>query len=409
MRLVIVKSYSRMNQRPDDAAIEERNLTASYNARDLILYAISCGFGSHGKADANFKEFSHSGGSDQLADELQYLYEHHRDFSAVPTFCLALPFWAHQIQKNATSYNIPPFPPPSMSATALIPKKLLRNSGIEDSSTYPILHMWQSIQWNETLPVPSASSATLSTNMKCRILTVAPKKIGTFVTSETKIVEEASQTLICTQQSTTLVLGIPPANVIARDVSSSGSRNVPAPGPTHERAADYEFTYKSTPTQALLYRLASGDSNRIHVLGDDLLLEQLGLGKEARKPILHGLCTFGIATRAILQYVSRQQSNLARTCSTERSSNSNRLTHLEGSFKNPVFIEDILLVKIWNISSQDSGGRKGTPRSQNNNNRQEIVFQVHNLSTGTVAVDQGYAKVSTVGNGLVSRGSFSRL
>ena len=72
----------------------------------------------------------------------------------------------------------------------------------------------------------------------------------------------------------------------------------------------FEADYDTSEAQALLYRL-SGDLNPLHV--DPELATKVGF----KAPILHGLCTYGVATRAILEGlcnhdVSRLKSFTAR-------------------------------------------------------------------------------------------------
>ena len=361
-------------RRHNATVVEDKEFVAFYNSRDLILYALSVGFGSTATDEKK-----------QPHEELKYLYEQHPDFTAVPTFCLALSFWANQNQSNAISYAIPPFPPPSMTATVTIPARYIHSNVNADISTYPILHMWQSIQWHCNLPVPTDASTSIQTLMNCKILTIAPKKIGTFVTSETTIVDETSRSLLCTLQSTALVLGIPKEAVIPMDISQGNNttlKSKPVPVPRKGQPPDFQWTYETSPTQSLLYRLASGDSNRIHVLGDALLSQKLKLG-DTQKPILHGLCTFGIATRAILQYA-------ATTDQTGHTTTASSLTHLEGRFSKPVFIGDTLVVKLWDMSSSLKNQGKTT---RFRTSVRMVAFRVHNVTTGDIAVSQGYAEL----------------
>ena len=60
-----------------------------------------------------------------------------------------------------------------------------------------------------------------------------------------------------------------------------------------ERAPDLSINIATLPQQALIYRL-SGDTNPLHV--DPERARSVGFDR----PILHGLCTFGIAGRAML-------------------------------------------------------------------------------------------------------------
>ena len=71
----------------------------------------------------------------------------------------------------------------------------------------------------------------------------------------------------------------------------------PQPHPIPERKPDATATLPTRKDQALLYRL-SGDRNPLH--SDPELARRVGF----RAPILHGLCTYGVACRAILQTVA---------------------------------------------------------------------------------------------------------
>lgn len=101
------------------------------------------------------------------------------------------------------------------------------------------------------------------------------------------------------------------------------SEKVPAP----EREPDFEVEEKTLPEQALLYRIAGGDYNPLHA--DPSVGEAAGFGR----PILHGLCTYGYAGRAVVSQV----------CDGDPA----RLKSLSGQFRKPVWPGDTLVTRGW--------------------------------------------------------------
>ena len=81
--------------------------------------------------------------------------------------------------------------------------------------------------------------------------------------------------------------------------SQAGGQSDPGPEPLPappDRAPDIEVELETLARQALLYRL-SGDYNVLHA--DPAVARAAGFSK----PILHGLCTYGIAAHAVLKSV----------------------------------------------------------------------------------------------------------
>ncbi|MGH8992922.1 MAG: MaoC/PaaZ C-terminal domain-containing protein [Acidimicrobiia bacterium] len=85
--------------------------------------------------------------------------------------------------------------------------------------------------------------------------------------------------------------------IFARGEGGFGGEAPPKPGnAAPERPADAVVESPTMPQQALLYRL-SGDKNPLHA---DPNFSRLG-GFEV--PILHGLCTYGIACKAVVDHL----------------------------------------------------------------------------------------------------------
>jgi len=77
---------------------------------------------------------------------------------------------------------------------------------------------------------------------------------------------------------------------------SAGEGEPPAPHPLPERSADAVCDLPTLPQSALIYRL-SGDYNPLHA--DPAVAGAAGFSR----PILHGMCTMGIAAHAVLRSI----------------------------------------------------------------------------------------------------------
>ena len=106
----------------------------------------------------------------------------------------------------------------------------------------------------------------------------------------------------------------------------STGMEAPAPHAIPERAPDSSVTISIPPRAALIYRL-SGDYNPIHA--DPVIARKAGFDR----PILHGLCSLGVAARAVLQAACDDQPE--------------RLHSLKLRFSSPVYPGETLATDIW--------------------------------------------------------------
>lgn len=114
----------------------------------------------------------------------------------------------------------------------------------------------------------------------------------------------------------------------------SSTSNIP------ERGCDEQIAVATRPDQALLYRL-SGDRNPLHT--DPAFAANGGFPR----PILHGMCTYGVTARAVLRAAELPPSSLQ---------------NITGRFSKPVFPGENLTISIWQeadgirFQTQDSDG-----------------------------------------------------
>lgn len=101
---------------------------------------------------------------------------------------------------------------------------------------------------------------------------------------------------------------------------------VPRPHSVPLRRADRSIDISTPGNLALLYRL-TGDRNPIHA--DPLVARAAGFDR----PILHGLCTFGITCRAVLESFADFDPD--------------RIISHEARFSSPVYPGEILTVDLW--------------------------------------------------------------
>ena len=121
----------------------------------------------------------------------------------------------------------------------------------------------------------------------------------------------------------------------ARDMGGCGTAGEPL-GTAYRappRPPDHRVTYSVRPEAALVYRL-TGDRNPLHA--DPQAAGRAGFCR----PILHGLCTFGIICRAVLERVTEWRPEF--------------IVGQSARFTHAVFPGDVLEIAIWRDDTEIS-------------------------------------------------------
>jgi acyl dehydratase len=165
-------------------------------------------------------------------------------------------------------------------------------------------------------PLPAAADVVLDE----RVLGAFDKgkDKGAVIYTERVMKEKSSGEKLCTLVSATFARG---------DGGFGGPKDgAPAPHTLPDRKPDLVHECDTRPDQAFLYAL-SGDRNPLH--RDPKVAKMAGFPR----PILHGLCTYGTACRAVISSVCKYDASL--------------ITGFDVRFSAPVFPGETVVTEMW--------------------------------------------------------------
>lgn len=251
-----------------------QDTTISYDTRDAALYALSIG-ASDDPLDAG---------------DLQYTYElAPSGFTCFPTFAAT-------------------FPLQTLEQIGSIPGQTL--------NLMEVLHGEHYL----TLMQPLPPEGTIKN--KAGISQVYDKGSGALIIVDITSTNEKGED-IAFNQASIFVRG---RGNFGGDRGPSSRELVPP-----ERTADQLLRDKTSADQALFYRLTSGDRNPLHA--DSRFAALLGFSQ----PILHGLCTYGYAARAVLKSFAANDAD--------------RFQSIRARFSSHVFPGETLETEMWQESA----------------------------------------------------------
>ena len=223
-------------------------------------------------------------GAGWQADELKFVYE--SGLEALPTFGV-----------------VPPFP------------ALMGLIGVEgvNINLVMLVHGEQYLEVRKEIPT---SGKLVS---KPKISAVYDKTKGAVIELEVDTVDEAGDVVFFNRFS----------SFVRGEGGFGGERGPEAGNEPPDRAPDKVVEQATLPIQAMIYRL-SGDYNPLHI--DPNIATMAGFST----PILHGLCTFGFAGRAVLR----------EYCGNDPK----KFKAVKVRFSRPVFPGDTIVTEMWQES-----------------------------------------------------------
>jgi acyl dehydratase len=189
----------------------------------------------------------------------------------------------------------------------------------------------------------------------------------------------------------------------------------PEPEPPASRPYSWEQTIELGNNAALLYRLASGDTNRLHVVGSatgdvpwNRQQERRDSRPRRRPVVIHGLCTLGHVARVLARHYDPQAPERTDGASLDDCPGCAELASLGCRFASPVFAGDELVLQAWEQWREVGRGADPTTASRwasesapsfasspcfssSDGSYVDVHFLVRNRSTGAVVLDRGRA------------------
>lgn len=271
----------------------------AYTARDTILYALGLGLGS------------------DPMDERQLRYVYEKGLVALPT----------------------------MAAVLASPGAWMRDRKELGIDFLKLVHGEQGV----TLHQPLAASATVVGESRVVRIVDKGEAKGAVMHVEKTLRDAATGDLVVTAEQVLFLRGDG-----GFSSGQGGDAAAPALAAVPDGVPDAVLELPTRPEAALVYRL-SGDLNPLHV--EPAVAARAGFAR----PILHGLATWGVAGRGLVQLF----------CDDEPSC----LREIRARLTSPVFPGETLVLECW---------RTGTGT---------VAFRAKLKERGVIALNNGYARI----------------
>ncbi|EDK39426.2 hypothetical protein PGUG_03524 [Meyerozyma guilliermondii ATCC 6260] len=277
----------------DDSDDDEEDPVYTYGDKEVILYNIALG---------------------ATTKELHYVYENNSDFQVIPTFG-----------------HIPTF---NSTKSQLSFAKLLKNFN-------PMLllhgeHYIKIEQW----PVPTEASIKTSFNP----LAVTQKGTNTIVVHGSQSIDVDTGAPVFSNEATYFIRNCKGETKTYGERKSFATAQFTAP----KSEPDFTQDIKISEDQAALYRL-TGDRNPLHID------PEFAKGAKFDKPILHGMCSYGLSAKVLLDKFGP-------------------FGEIKARFTGIVFPGETLRVFAW---------KQGDT----------VIFQSHVVERGTIAINNAAIKL----------------